>query len=245
MNAKNFILIIFLIISVVIVFGFAGADTGSVVFDKGYFSKQREQTAPVPISVGSSIASTDLIYKAIQLRNSALNYLPHPYDYRVRDIDRTKLIQARMNILETTMGKYYARGSALSCDGNEFFDLDMEAIYNLAQLGCIAQPKIPTGYEPRTITVEIEGELYTVTEDSGVCNSYLRDIARRAISDIIESERMMLLATMKSSPCDVDAEEFGLSMSLAEENVENLKIDKVADNYRSAFIKAMRCYCDW
>ena len=245
MNTRNFILIIFFIFLIVIISGFAGIGTGNVVFDKGYFSKQREQTNPVPISVGSSIASTDLVYKAIQLRNSVLNYLPHPYDYRVGDLDRTKLIQARMNVLETTMGKYYARGSSLSCDGNEFFDLDMEAIYNLAQLGCIAQPNIPTGYEPKTITVDVDGELYTVTEDSGLCNTYLRDIARNAISDIIESERMMLIATLKSSPCDVDAEDFGLSMSLAEENVENLKIDKVADNYRSAFIKAMRCYCDW
>lgn len=245
MNSKHFILIIFLISLIVIVSGFAGTGAGNAVFDKGYFSKQREQTGPVPISVGSSIAATDIIYKSIQMRNAILDYLPHPYDYRVRDMDRTKLVQARMNILETTMSKYYARGSSIGCDGNEFFDLDMEAIYNLAQLACIAQPHVPTGYEPETVTVEIEGELYTVTEDEGLCNSYLRDIARAAISDLIESERMALIATLKSSPCKVDADEFQLSMSLAEENVENLKIDRVADNYRSAFIKALRCYCDW
>jgi len=237
--------IIFSIFLILIIFFASLYSVHSVVFDKGYFSRQREQTAPVPISVGSSIASTDIIYKAMQMRNSMLDYLPHPYDYRVRDMDRTKLVQARMNILETTMANYYARGSALSCDGNEFFDLDMEAIYNLAQLGCLAQPTVPNGYEPRTVTVEVEGELYTVTENEGLCNSYLQDLSRQAISDIIESERMILIATLKSSPCEVDAEEFGLSMSLAEENVANLKIDRVADNYRSAYIKALRCYCDW
>ncbi len=245
MKQNNFIFIVFLIFAVVIILGFAGTGAGNAVFDNGYFSRQRAQTGPVPIAVGSSIAATDIIYKSMQMRNAMLDYLPHPYDYRVRDMDRTKLIQARMNILETTMAQYYARGSALSCDGNEFFDLDMETIYNLAQLACIAQPHVPTGYEPRTVTVEIDGEPYTVTEDEGLCNSYLRDISRQAISDLIESERIILIATLKSSPCKVDAEEFGLSMSLAEENVENLKIDKVADNYRSAYIKALRCYCDW
>lgn len=245
MKTNNFILIIFLIFLIIIISGFAGTGTGNAVFDKGYFSRQREQTGPVPITVGSSIAATDIVYKSMQMRNAILDYLPHPYDYRVRDIDRVKLIQARMNILETTMAQYYARGSSLSCDGNEFFDLDMEAIYNLAQLACIAQPKVPTGYEPRTVTVEIDGELYTATENEGLCNSYLRDIARNAISELIESERILLIATMKSTPCEVDATEFALSMSLAEENIENLRIDRVADNYRSAFTKAMRCYCDW
>lgn len=245
MNSNHFILLVFLIALIVIISSLAGTDTGRAVFDKGYFSKQREQTAPVPISVGSSIAATEITYKSLQMRNAILDYLPHPYDYRVRDMDRTKLVQARMNILETTMSKYYARGSSLSCDGNEFFDLDMESIYNLAQLGCLAQPHVPTGYEPRTVTVEIDGESYTATEDEGLCNSYLRDVSRQAISDLIESERIILVATMKSSPCKVDANEFQLSMSLAEENVANLKIDRVADNYRSAYIKAMRCYCEW
>ncbi len=245
MNSKNFVFIIFLIVLLVLVSGFAATNTNHVVFDKGYFSTKRLQTSPVPITVGSSISETQLITRAIQLRNKILDYLPHPYDYRVRDLDRTKLIQARMNILESTFPKFFARGSSLSCDGHEFFDLDMEAIYNLAQLGCLAQPRIPTGYEPRTFTVEIEGEPYTVVEDDALCNNNLKWLARKAISDLIESERMILIATLKSSPCEVDTEEFQLSMSLAEENLENLRIDKVADNYRSAYIKALRCYCDW
>ncbi|MBN1645106.1 hypothetical protein JW851_03650 [Candidatus Woesearchaeota archaeon] len=245
MKEKQIFLIIFLIVSIVLISGLATTKTGQAVFDKGYFSRQRLSTGPVPISVDSSISSTRLITQAIQMRNGILDYLPHPYDYRVRDLDRTKLIQARINIQETTFEKYFARGSSLSCYGNEFFDLDMEAIYNLAQLGCLAQPRVPTGYEPRTFTVEIEGEPYTVTEDDSLCNTYLKYLARNAISDLIESERLILIATLKSSPCEVDMEEFQLSMSLAEENVENLKIDRVADNYRSAFIKALRCYCDW
>jgi len=242
MKDKHIIFIIFSIIIIVL----ASAYVSSSVFDKGYFSPQRYQTGPVPITIESSIDSTRIITQAIQIRNKILDYLPHPYDYRVRDLDRTKLIQARMNILESTMPKYYARGSSLSCYGQEFFDLDMEAIYNLAQLGCLAEIRYPTGYEPETITVEIDGELYTVSEAGQYgCNTILRPLARAAIMDIIESERLILIATLKSSPCEVDMKEFELSMSLAEENVENLKIDKVADNYRSAYIKALRCYCDW
>lgn len=243
-NNKNYFIFI-LIILIVIISLYQESNTGSAVFDKGYFSQQRYQTRPVPISVGSSIEANRAIDQAIQLRNKILDYLPHPYNYRVRDLDRTKLIQAQLNIQETTFPKYFARGSSLSCYGDEFFDLDMEAIYNLAQLGCLAQPRIPTGYEPRTFTVEIEGEPYTVVEDNALCNNNLKWLARNAISDIIESERLILIATLKSSPCEVDEKEFQLSISLAEENVANLKIDKVADNYRSAYIKALRCYCDW
>jgi len=246
MKAKHFIFIVLGIIIIVLITGFITTKTGLAVFDKGYFSPQRYQTGPVPISVESSIDSTRIITQAIQIRNQILDYLPHPYDYRVRDLDRTKLIQARMNILESTMPKYYARGSSLSCYGDEFFDLDMEAIYNLAQLACLAEIRYPIGYEPETITVEIEGELYTVEETGQYgCNTILRPLARAAIMDLIESERLILIATLKSSPCEVDMKEFELSMSLAEENVENLNIDKVADNYRSAYIKALRCYCDW
>lgn len=242
MSTKHLIFIIAIIVFIVLIAGF---EANSAVFDKGYFSAQRLQTKPVPISVGSSIQATTIVTEAIQTRNKILDFLPHPWDYRVTDLERTKLIQARMNILETTMPKYYTRGSSLSCNGNEFFGLDMEAIYNLAQIACLTQPKIPTGYEQRRFTVEINGEPYTVTEQNPLCNTNLKYLARNAISSLIESERLLLIATMKSSPCEVEAEEFQLSMSLAEENVENLNIDRIADNYRSAFIKALRCYCDW
>ncbi|MBD3361721.1 hypothetical protein GF358_02935 [Candidatus Woesearchaeota archaeon] len=245
MNEKHFILIISFIFIVVIVGGFAGTNAGKAVFDSGYFSSKRLQTTPVPITVGSSISANRIITESTQMRNHILDYLPHPWDYRVRDLDRTKLIQARLNVLETTFEKYYSRGSSLSCDANELFDLDMEAIYNLAQLGCLVQPEIPTGYEPRTFTVEVEGEPYTVVEDNSLCNNNLKWLARDAISDLIESERMLLVATFKSTPCEIDENEFQLSMSLAEENVANLRIEKVADNYRAAYIKALRCYCDW
>lgn len=245
MNSKNTLFIIISIVFLVILVGFETDMSGNAVFDKGYFSTKKLQTGPVPITVGSSISANRIITESKQIRNSILDYLPHPWDYTVRDLDRTKLIQARINILESTMEKYYSRGSSLSCDGDELFALDRETIINLADLGCLTQPKVPHGYEQRTFTVTIEGEPYTVVEDDALCNNNLKYLARRAISDLIESERMLLVATFKSTPCKVDAEEFQLSMSLAEENVENLKIDKVADNYRSAFIKALRCYCDW
>ncbi len=245
MKPKHFIFIIILMVVVFLISGYSISNMGKVTFDKGYFSSKRLATGPVPISVGSAISSNRLITQAIQLRNIILDYLPHPYDYRVRNLDRIKLIQARVNILDSTFEKYYARGSSLSCEGDEFFALDREALINLAELACLTQATIPHGYEPRTFTVEVEGEPYTVTEDNYPCNSHLKYLARDAISDLIESERMILTATLKSSPCKVDMEEFQLSISLAEENVENLRIDKIADNYKAAYIKALRCYCDW
>jgi len=245
MKPKHFIFIIILMVFLFLISGYSISNMGRVTFDKGYFSSKRLSTGPVPISVGSSISSNRLMTQSIQLRNNILDYLPHPYDYRVRDLDRVKLIQARMNILESTFEKYYARGSSLSCDGDELFELDREALINLAELACLTGVTVPHGYEPRTFTVEVEGEPYTVTEDNSPCNSYLKYLARDAISDLIESERMMIIATLKSSPCEVNMNEFELSMSLAEENIENLQIDKIADNYRAAYIKALRCYCDW
>jgi hypothetical protein len=245
MNEKQFVFIFIFISFILLISTFAMNNTGQVTFDKGYFSTKRLATGPVPISVGSAISSTQAVIKAKQLRYGILNYLPHPYDYRVRDLDRIKLIQARINIQETTFEDFYARGSSLSCEGDEFFELDREALINLAELACLTQVTVPHGYEQRTFTVEIEGEPYTVVEDDSLCNANLKYLARNAISDLIESERMILTATLKSSPCDVDMEEFQLSVSLAEENVENLRIGNIADNYRAAYIKALRCYCDW
>lgn len=189
-----------------------------------------------------------LVREATDLRLRALYVLPVLDDVRVRKIDRTRVLRAKLGIREGLDAHYYVDHAGLNCAGREVFKNDRVAMQNLLQLSCYIPIQLqegrfisPGGIRVRTTTGS--GTTVRFTDIGRVtCNNALRQMTDQAFKLLLDVEEKLAQAAIVTSPC-ARPEAFATLLGLVEENRVRRQYLKAVDNLESVWRRAVSCKC--